>query len=629
MANFNKSFNFRNGVQVDNDNFIVNANGLVGIGTTIPKDYILNVYGDTRVTGLVTTNNLYTVNSVTAGISTVGFLTASQGISVSGVVTATSFSGSASGLTDIYAIAVDGWYIDGGFISTTSNVGLGTTIPGASLNVVPSSTGIAGLFSGSTSSDMVRITQTGSGNALVVEDYTNQDSTPVVISATGRIGIGTINPTNARYAPSYTQLVVSGDSTSLRNGITIDAYTTPGIAFQGRFIEAESNIKGYLFYYPFNSANTYFLDDLQQINERGFVISPSERNVVAITSSFLATSSNINVGIGTVNPTAKLDVNGSLNVSGVSTISVNSSSDALRITQTGTGNALVVEDSANPDSTPLVINSSGQVGLGTTNPTSDFQLRKASGSLLEVVSDSGEARISVGQSIGVGNSSAVLRFGNSDKTFDIINNDVGDIKNIIHGGTGAGSTGNFKWIYGQTNSETMTLTYDGNLGINDTTPSQKLSVGGGVTITGSVHVNNNLTVDGNITGNINYPSVIDGTNLNNTSGITTLSQLKVSNSVDFDGTTFVGLGTVVGIGTTISEINYGLTVKNNLSANFINVTEGIDTNTGFVTSTTVTATAGFKSNVLSPNSVQIDVYSSPDRIVFTVLGVGSTTLNLF
>lgn len=26
MANYNKSFNFRNGVQVDDDNFIVNAN---------------------------------------------------------------------------------------------------------------------------------------------------------------------------------------------------------------------------------------------------------------------------------------------------------------------------------------------------------------------------------------------------------------------------------------------------------------------------------------------------------------------------------------------------------------------------------------------------------------------------
>ena len=32
MANINKSFNFRNGVQVDEDNFLVNSLGLVGIG---------------------------------------------------------------------------------------------------------------------------------------------------------------------------------------------------------------------------------------------------------------------------------------------------------------------------------------------------------------------------------------------------------------------------------------------------------------------------------------------------------------------------------------------------------------------------------------------------------------------
>jgi hypothetical protein len=49
-------------------------------------------------------------------------------------------------------------------------------------------------------------------------------------------------------------------------------------------------------------------------------------------------------------------------------IEVNSSSDALRITQTGTGNALVVEDSANPDATPFVIDASGNVGIGTSSP---------------------------------------------------------------------------------------------------------------------------------------------------------------------------------------------------------------------------------------------------------------------
>ncbi|SFF13426.1 hypothetical protein [Nitrosomonas sp. Nm166] len=47
-------------------------------------------------------------------------------------------------------------------------------------------------------------------------------------------------------------------------------------------------------------------------------------------------------------------------------ISANSSSDALRITQTGSGNALVVEDSTNPDATPFVITNSGATLIGHT-----------------------------------------------------------------------------------------------------------------------------------------------------------------------------------------------------------------------------------------------------------------------
>ena len=49
-------------------------------------------------------------------------------------------------------------------------------------------------------------------------------------------------------------------------------------------------------------------------------------------------------------------------------VDANSTSNALRITQTGTGNALLVEDSANPDSTPFVITAAGDVGIGTTSP---------------------------------------------------------------------------------------------------------------------------------------------------------------------------------------------------------------------------------------------------------------------
>lgn len=48
-------------------------------------------------------------------------------------------------------------------------------------------------------------------------------------------------------------------------------------------------------------------------------------------------------------------------------IAVSGSTDALRITQVGTGNALLVNDSANPDSTPFVINSGGQTTVGNTS----------------------------------------------------------------------------------------------------------------------------------------------------------------------------------------------------------------------------------------------------------------------
>jgi hypothetical protein len=62
-----------------------------------------------------------------------------------------------------------------------------------------------------------------------------------------------------------------------------------------------------------------------------------------------------------------LTVSGTSTLSGNAVISVTDNTNAaLRITQLGTGNALLVEDSANPDSTPFVIDTSGNVIVGTT-----------------------------------------------------------------------------------------------------------------------------------------------------------------------------------------------------------------------------------------------------------------------
>ena len=69
MANIRKTFNFRNGVQVDDDNLIVNPNGLVGIGTSVPTE-ILDVRGTAKVVGLVTATEVFAANIGVSGVST-------------------------------------------------------------------------------------------------------------------------------------------------------------------------------------------------------------------------------------------------------------------------------------------------------------------------------------------------------------------------------------------------------------------------------------------------------------------------------------------------------------------------------------------------------------------------------
>lgn len=71
---------------------------------------------------------------------------------------------------------------------------------------------------------------------------------------------------------------------------------------------------------------------------------------------------------------------------GPASVTVSSASPALKITQTGTGNALVVEDAAS-DTTPFVIDSSGAVGIGTTPEFGGVTINKSGNYSLTVKSD--------------------------------------------------------------------------------------------------------------------------------------------------------------------------------------------------------------------------------------------------
>jgi hypothetical protein len=85
----------------------------------------------------------------------------------------------------------------------------------------------------------------------------------------------------------------------------------------------------------------------------------------ANTGAFTTLSSTGNTTLGDASADT-VTINGTVQPGVV--ISGSSTGDALRITQTGAGNALVVEDAANPDSTPFVVDQFGVVVSGNTTP---------------------------------------------------------------------------------------------------------------------------------------------------------------------------------------------------------------------------------------------------------------------
>ena len=104
-------------------------------------------------------------------------------------------------------------------------------------------------------------------------------------------------------------------------------------------------------------------------------------------------------------------------LSGSVTQTVNSSADAFRITQTGTGNAFVVED-ASPDSSPFVIDNTGTVVVGNTGSlsiagrTSAFQTYAANAYMAARYNPSSSAGVTINaarsRSATVGTNSVVL-----------------------------------------------------------------------------------------------------------------------------------------------------------------------------------------------------------------------------
>lgn len=382
------------------------------------------------------------------------------------------------------------------------------------------------IISVNSTGNALRITQEGSGNVLLVEDSANPDSTPFVIDATGKIGIGssTIAGKSVVIANDMTGStsseailitgIVQSDVTSAYHGIKTEAkvedelftlnyirhfYATQGTigasstvdyqigffagsslsgansnrAFVGNIAknagdynldmqgEADNHLAGELGIgvYPIDSpfwsrlyvegtmtnstsmAATFGITGTNGVNN--LIAVQTDLNTAAGIYSiseathFLAKGVTLGVGSSVVNEIG-FKANGSINqgayvygfygdidpdaanynlymnsaaknyIGGTTTISVNSTSDALRITQAGSGYALVVEDSATLDSTPFVIDASGNVSIGGVPSGYQFEIFKDGGATSSITSADAGSYLYINRSAGTLNSPTVV-----------------------------------------------------------------------------------------------------------------------------------------------------------------------------------------------------------------------------
>ena len=137
---------------------------------------------------------------------------------------------------------------------------------------------------------------------------------------------------------------------------------------------------------------------------------------------------------------------------------------ALRITQTGTGNALLVEDNSNPDSTPVVITADGNVIIGNTTTSSKLEV---SGTVVNTISSLGTED---GSTVTVNNSD-VSGLGRITKTlYQIGNLSLASVAAVYSAFNGSGDIGGDLVFGTQTNLaggvvERLRISKDGAFGI--------------------------------------------------------------------------------------------------------------------------------------------------------------------
>jgi hypothetical protein len=421
------------GIGTTNPRFALEVGAVGASGTT------LFVNGDARVTGIVTigpasitlngvTNIInvgtgITINGSTGIISATAIVLGGTTLTGSAVTSITAGSGiSVNQSTGNVTITATGtgstsqWVTTAAGIHTLSNVGIGTTNPTSALTVtgngtftgVVTATTFVGALTGTATTATNAQGLTGTPNITVgvtTASRLNVGTSGTVITTTtaGLVGIGTTNPTK--------KLTVSDDA--LINGLTVGlggSAVTSNTAIGASALYSNTGgvnntANGYAALYSntngdgntatgYNALLTNTTGDFNTANGAGTLsVNTGEKNTATGYGALNAnTTGNFNTAIGVIALGTITTGTNNTGIGASAGIAITTGSkNTLLGSYTGNQNGLDIRTSSNnvvlsdgDGNIRFYANSSGNVGLGATNPTSKLTVVGASGTTLLV-----------------------------------------------------------------------------------------------------------------------------------------------------------------------------------------------------------------------------------------------------
>ena len=611
MANIRKTFNFRNGVQVDEDNFIVDSLGKVGVGTTVPNQ-MLDVRGNAKVVGILTSQSLETRNVNVAGVTTFsGTVHVGAAITIypaSGIISATSIRGDGRNLINI---PTSQW--------TDLNSGLGHTsiynegFVGVSTNDPRFTFQVGGNNDLTTFASGVGINSTGNIVATGVITATNfkgdLQGNQVIGNLIGNVnatsGVSTVGTVKFDSGHVYNTLSVGSTNLNVSGVSTLGVSTFTGnVSFGSSALFGDNDrviFGGGSDLQIYHSSTHSWIEDTGTGN---LVLKGSRVDIQDTSGNELLSAEGGQYVKLSYGATERLRT---------STTGVTVNGVAVAGQFTGAVNAGVATITSKLD-----LDSISSQGINTSTPQSNIHVYQSGISSVHLESGSNESVITLGRGLNKQTTSGGVRYGNTSGAFpystvdslDIINYATGNVNFYLEGGANSSTPGNFYWHKRANQTRLMTLTSTGRLGIGITDPINALHVVGTTTCTNDIFAGSNVSLKGNaeVIGNLTV--------------LGDFNPVEISSNFTGNVTATVGVSTFLNLNATgdtyTQQLGIGLANGTDLGTNRLVINSGNQQ-----TWVSATGRLGVRTDSIS-NGAALD--TGAGTALFGAVGVGTTSV---